>query len=76
MLCDWVGRPLFSLQRHEFAIYSEYCNNHPHTVNEMNTLQQNEQYAFFFEVRAHMALNFVPSWPSYMYILHCVYCIL
>ena len=37
-------------QRHEFAVYSEYCTNHPHAVNEMNTLQQNEQYMFFFEV--------------------------
>ena len=45
---------LLSLQRHEFAIYSEYCNNHPHTVNEMNALQQNEQYTFFFEVRIYM----------------------
>jgi hypothetical protein len=37
-------------QKHEFAIYSQYCNNHPHAVNEMNILQQNEQYTLFFEV--------------------------
>ncbi len=39
------------LQRQEFDIYGQYCNNHPHAVNEMNQLQENEQYKFFFEVR-------------------------
>ena len=41
-------------QKHEFAIYSQYCNNHPHAVNEMNILQQNEQYTLFFEVSTIM----------------------
>ena len=46
------SRCIASLQKHEFSIYSQYCNNHPHAVNEMNMLQQNEQYALFFEVSA------------------------
>ena len=37
-------------QRRGFEVYSEYCNNHPHAVNEMCVLQKKEQYAFFFEV--------------------------
>lgn len=38
------------MQQHEFKVYSQYCNNHPHAVNEMSILQENEQYSFFFEV--------------------------
>ena len=38
------------LQQHEFKVYSQYCNNHPHAVGEMSYLQENEQYCFFFEV--------------------------
>lgn len=33
----------------EFTIYSDYCNNHPHAVHEMNSLQSDDQYTFFFE---------------------------
>ena len=38
-------------QREEFTIYAEYCNNHPHAVSEMSSLQQKQQYAIFFEVQ-------------------------
>lgn len=41
---------LYTLQQHEFKVYSHYCNNHPHAVSEMNLLNGNEQYTFFFEV--------------------------
>ncbi|CAI8028598.1 Rho guanine nucleotide exchange factor 4 [Geodia barretti] len=40
---------VFVACRRGFEVYSEYCNNHPHAVNEMCVLQKKEQYAFFFE---------------------------
>ncbi len=49
-VCTYCILDLCLSQKHEFAIYSQYCNNHPHAVNEMNILQQNEQYTLFFEV--------------------------
>ena len=38
-------------------MYSEYCNNHPHAVNEMNLLQQDQQYVLFFEVNNNYYYN-------------------
>ncbi|XP_019852562.1 PREDICTED: uncharacterized protein LOC100640581 isoform X2 [Amphimedon queenslandica] len=40
---------IFVIMKDSFSMYSEYCNNHPHAVNEMNLLQQDQQYVLFFE---------------------------
>ena len=45
------------LQQSEFSVYSEYCNNHPYAVNEMNELQEDPQYILFFEVSLHSTIT-------------------
>lgn len=40
---------LFVLQSEKFEIYSEYCNNHPFAVSELQELYQQEKYVHFFE---------------------------
>ena len=48
-------------QRHQFALYSEYCNNHPQAVNELNLLQSDSQFALFFEVSPTLPLSLFSS---------------
>ena len=37
------------LQKSQFEIYSEYCNNHPSAVSELQQLYENQKYVHFFE---------------------------
>ena len=39
----------FIFQRCKFEIYSEYCNNHPAAVSELQELYQDQKYVHFFE---------------------------
>lgn len=37
-------------QKEEFKMYSQYCNNHPLAVSELQELYCDSQYIHFFEV--------------------------
>ncbi|RXG54275.1 Rho guanine nucleotide exchange factor 4 [Armadillidium vulgare] len=39
----------FIHNRTKFEIYSEYCNNHPSAVSELQELYQDQRYVHFFE---------------------------
>ena len=64
---------VFFLQKDSFSMYSEYCNNHPHAVNEMNLLQQDQQYVLFFEVNNNNKLLslYMYTYSYYMYTCTC-----
>lgn len=42
---------VFVEHRQDFKIYSEYCNNHPLAVSELQEVYADPKYVQFFEVR-------------------------
>ncbi len=50
-ICDLSSlADYFPLQSPEFEIYSEYCNNHPTSCEELRQVARNKKYQHFFEV--------------------------
>ena len=49
IFCRSVSYAYICSQRDRFEIYSEYCNNHPFAVSELQELYSQEKYVHFFE---------------------------
>lgn len=40
---------LHIMQKDEFIVYSDYCNNHPLAITTLQQLCENDEYKIFFE---------------------------